>query len=110
MVATSIVDSRAEMKNKIKSRRWWKSGRLRRKLKSRKMSIPNNPNRTSRRKNRLGKPWVTKERGRFTDYYSVEVKDKEIEHFIMGKPVRPLLYKPMKKLGISQSININTFD
>ena len=56
------------------------------------MRIPKIPNQTPRKKK-----CVTKETKRFTDYYSVEVKDKEIENFIMRKPVRPLLYKPMKK-------------
>ena len=82
---------------------------MRRKLKRQKMMIPVIPNRTPRKRKRLGKPWVTPERGTFTDYSMVVVKDKEMENFIMRKPTRPLLYKPKSCRGrISGEKCINT--
>ena len=63
------------------------------------MLIPVIPNRTPRKRKRLGKPSVTPERGTFTDYSMVVVKYKEMENFIMRKPSRPLLYKPKSCRG-----------
>ena len=73
------------------------------------MMIPVISNRTPRKRMRLEKPWVTPERGTFTDYSVVVVKDIEMENFITRKPTRPLLYKPKSCRGhISGEKCINT--
>ena len=59
--------------------------------KTEKKTIPVIPNRTPKKIKRLGKPWFTPERGTFTDYSMVLVKDKEMENSIMRKPTRPLM-------------------